>query len=182
MITIVITISIILFLKFTYNFNNYIKCKRYLKLYIDSMSDKKNGWDIIEKKSEVLSLFSNAGIKDSKLIYTENLGYGRIATSTDASLFENFPIRRKDAFELTVVKFHEAIGVYKRRMKETFSPFYWGHTFIYLPRKIFSHFGIKQESKSSKFIQFLYWIIGIIIAILLALYPTQLKKIIESIF
>lgn len=79
-----------------------------------------------------------------------------------------------------IAKFHEAIGVYKSRLLETFSPIYWIEFAINLPKKILEYLGIAPESIVIKIFQLIYWIVGAVLGFLYALYKPEIQTLVKD--
>jgi len=72
-------------------------------------------WQLVEKRSKVKSLLESAKISDRILPHIEPVGYGKLL-SARISVLDNFPSNRRNIVEITVVMFHDAIGIYKSRI------------------------------------------------------------------
>ncbi len=57
-----------------------------------------------------------------------------------------------------VIMFEEAIGEYKSRCLEVFSPLYWINTVIYLPQKILQYIGLPSETWIGRILNAIWWI------------------------
>ena len=171
----------ILILRSLINAVRYLQTKDYLDQYFEWLRDKT--WNYIEKRAKAISLLHNANIKDLRVENVELAGYGLVSTST-ISVFDNFPHDRKDIASAMIKKFHEAMGVYKQRIWESFSPLFWIQWLIYLPRNIFRYLDLNPERIIIKIVQIVYWILGLLISLIWILYheeiTTKAKQIIET--
>lgn len=176
-------VAIIIFIKVAINLSKYLQCKYHLNQYFQWM--KNHSWDLVESKSKVISLIKGAGVSDKMVPFLEPAGYGKLI-SGQISVLSNFPSLRRDIAELTIGMFHDAIGVYRRRIFETFNPLYWIELIINLPKKILVYLGVNAESVSIKVLQVLWWLLGVSIAVLIAAYQKELsdkiKPFIQNIF
>jgi hypothetical protein len=162
----------ILFIKIILNLSKFLQCKYLLNKYIHWLKD--TSLSLVEKKSKVISLIKGVGVSDSCVPYIAPVGYGKLVTN-ELSVLNNFPSNRRDIFELTREKFHDAIGVYRRRILQTFNPLFWIETVIFLPKKILVYLGVKNsESVVIKLLQIVWWGFGILIAVLIAVYQQEL--------
>lgn len=157
-IKLILLIIFILLFKVIYNLYYYLLANLYYKKYIEYVKNQKS-WFIEEHKQKIIKLFVKAGIEDSEQPHTELAGFGMVRSS-NFSIFKNLTVLRQDIVELINGDFHEAIGVYKQRIFETFNPFYWIEQVIFLPKTIFSYIGIPAESIFIKIILLLYWLIS----------------------
>ncbi len=161
--------------KLIINIVNLIKVTYYCNLYNDFIDKKSN--KILLHKNHVLELFLRANISDCSLPITQPTGFNYVSTGT-ASIFKNFPtdnprliIHTKDAFE-------NAIGIYRGRIIECFSPIFWIESIIFLPKKILNYINIPVESIIVKIFQLLYWLIGIIVT----LFSSDIANFIKSFY
>lgn len=157
-------------IKFLVNSYNYYRSTRYLDKYIRWVVHP--GWELTEQKHQVIKLFKDAGLKDSKFPYVRQLDLNHVATS-DASIWDNFPSNMNEIFERTKGYFHEAIGVYRTRALEAFNPFYWIEFIIYFPKQVLNHFDVSSKNIIDIF-QLIYWAIAIVSSIF---YMSQTSEI-----
>ncbi|KAA3659973.1 MAG: hypothetical protein DWQ10_07675 [Calditrichaeota bacterium] len=168
---------IIILLKLLFNISKYIQCKRYLKKYLDWLENQT--WRMTEYKSRVIKLLKDAEVKDSYVGFAEPLGLGQIQTGS-LSVMSNFPNAREDIVSLMLTMFHQAIGVYRSRIKDSFNPLYWIEFVLTLPKQVFGYLGIPAESLITKIVQLLYWIIAAVTSILFALYKPEIGKLVRE--
>ena len=71
-----------------------------------------------------------------------------------------------------------AIGEYKHRAMESLNPFYWIRLILFLPQNIIAYFGCGYNTFLAKILNFIYWIIGIAVA----LYPNEIRHYLEAFF
>ena len=166
-------------LKFLLNLSKYLQCKHYLKKYHHFVTEDKTGWGFTESKPQIVKLFKGAGIQDSIIPHAEPVGWGHISTG-HASVFSNMTRLRQDVVSLVLDMFHQAIGVYRARMIETFNPLYWVEFIINLPREILIYLGVSAGSVIVKISQLVYWISAFIMSFLFALYRTELEAFFRS--
>lgn len=152
-----VTISALFFLRVIYNLYNFWLTKYYYKKYVEFVKNSKS-WFVREHKQKIVSLFERAGIEDCTLPNTELAGYGFVRTG-NFSVFRNISILREDVVTVINGNFHEAIGVYKQRIIDTFNPFYWIESFFQLPTSILKYIGLKPQSIIVKILQILWWLI-----------------------
>ena len=111
-----------------------------------------------KKKSEVLSLWQNAGIADCSIPFSLMTGFGQIANG-QASCFTNFPSNDPNLAHLTMQLFAEAAGVYRRRCINAINPFDWIPTIVDLPKRLLGTFGIYLRKGVNNFLRFI-WCMG----------------------
>jgi hypothetical protein len=163
---------VIALLKLLINAWKYIQCKHYLGKYLKWVANPT--WDLVEHRSRVIRLLQDAGVQDSYRGVSEPVGYMQIRTG-DASVMANFPSRREDFFVVMKGMFHQANGVYRSRILETFNPLYWVEFVINLPGQILGYLGVSPESLLTKIFQLIYWLVGGLLGFLLALYRSEIE-------
>lgn len=149
-----IVILIILLYKCSYNYFQYLKAKRFHEMYHDYLHSLDSNFSTYI--SSIKKLFENAGVDDVFFPESRPIGYGAIA-SFKASVIQNIDKVRPDLIEYADTLFLKAIGVYRERIFETFSPFYWVQTIIFLPTSIFSYLGAQANSFFVKLFQVIWW-------------------------
>jgi hypothetical protein len=162
--------------KLSLNIVRIVQCKKYMDEYMNWVDN--HSTNIYQKKHDIIALWKSAGLRDKIAPRTEPLGLGQIV-NYNKSVFDSFPSKDADMAYATHSLFNEAIGIYKSRLKKTIIPFYWIEGVLFLPKIIIEYFDVKNEVLI-KFFQGIYWIAGIIFTFILAVYPTELKKIINS--
>ena len=114
-------------------------------------------------KSEILSLFKNAGIENVSIPTTQSLGFGQLA-SFYADVFTNFPNLSPDMAGAAMRMFYEAEGVYRQRIFETFSPAYWINCIIFAPKSLLTYIGFTEDKVLFKvcnvLLTFIWWFFG----------------------
>lgn len=143
--------------KLIVNITSYFKMKYFFKCYQSWLFVNRDS-KLLSYKSSVIKLFERAGIKDCYLPYVRNMGYGQLA-SYSASVMQAFPSPFEDFASVTYSLFQDAIGIYRSRIFETFSPIYWINLIIFLPKNLFNYLGVKSESIIIKILQCIWWFI-----------------------
>ncbi len=168
---------VIVFIKFILNLSKLIQTKKYLKRYKANLPEQ--GWEVMEDKPQIVKLLQGAGIKDSSVAHVEPIGYGRIVTG-NVSVFDNLFNSRQDVVVNVLAMFHQAIGVYRSRVYETFNPLYWLEAGINLPRHLSTYLGVSPESVVTKLAQIAWWLILTLGGFVYALYKPQAEAIIKA--
>ena len=156
---ILITFLVIIITRFVLNISKYKRTKNLYAKYNDYL--RENGWEFAQYKQEILQLFKDAGLKDSGVIHQEFMGFGQFANMT-LSAFDNLMSNRADIAPKIIIAFQEALGVYKRRAMESFSPIFWIEFVVKLPQYLFEFFGVVPEKIGVKIAVVLYWIVCIV--------------------
>ena len=146
-------------IRFILNFYKYNRINKLYDNYIDYL--KTNNFKFAQDKEEIKSIFKEAGLKDSSVFHQEFLGYGKFA-NMQISVFDNLTSRREDIVGNVQMKFNEAIGVFRKRFKESFNPIFWIDFIIKLPLHIMQFFGILPEKMAAKIFLIIYWFIAIL--------------------
>lgn len=170
---------LILFFKFSINLIYWYQTSNLHNEYFNWLADNKTYFAIAQKKHLFKNLVKKSNITDAHIPTTQFVGYGRIV-EFNASVAENFPSRLSDFATVTINMFCEMEGVFKGRALETFNPFYWINSVIYLPKNILEFLGLSSTNVATKLIQLIWWAIGIAGTIILELYPEYLRQLINS--
>lgn len=173
LITAIIVILVIV-LRAVYYFMQLKKIKKYKELYLEYIKESQD-YSFFQYKQEIVSLFKEAGLKDFGVPHVEPLGFGNLQSMT-LSGFDNLLSNRNDVVKVVRGMFEETIGVNKHKMEQSINPFYWIKFFLKLPEKIVSYANIKFPEGLMKFVQLIYWAVGIIVA-LNALKIIEINKI-----
>jgi hypothetical protein len=119
---------------------------------------------LLQSKREVTDLIFGANVSDYTIPWTQPAGFGLVNTM-QPSVVGQFPSRLEAFAGTTLRMFNEAIGVYKDRMWETISPFYWIKTIVWLPKRFLSYLGISDSNLAAKIVnslfQGVYWLVAI---------------------
>ena len=164
---------VLLIYKVILNIIRYYQAKKYKESYYLWLKSP-NG-DLVTHRSEIIKLFKDANVKDAFFPHVEPLGLGQIA-SYKVSIFTNFPSNYEDQAIMTVKKFNEAIGVYRNRITESFSPLYWINFIIFLPKNTFCYLGTNPENVIIKILQVIWWIA----AFAITLFKPEIVQLIRS--
>lgn len=170
----------ILLYKFLTNVIRYFQVKRYMNRYLKWLHENgKVKFFVAEDKAIVKRLINRASVNDARVGYAEPLGYGQISRGM-ASVLENYPSNMASMAPLMVRMFEEALGVYKLRCFETFSPLYWIEFVIFLPKNLLVYLGVKSENISVKILQIIWWFVSVLAGTLGILYKDQFKSFIDK--
>ncbi len=129
----------------------------------------------------IVKLFKAADIPDHHFSDVTPIGYGRVQTANNISLFENISSKREEHVNIMRDKFHQALGTYKSKALEVFNPIYWIESVLYLPRNILMYVGIPTENIIAKISQIIYWFIGSIFTLVYMAYSNEISDIIKTI-
>ena len=117
-------------------------------------------WTFVKKTSEITGLFKRAGIQDSVITRLEPLGYGKVMPQ-EMSVFKN--LSNDDSEVQTNIRhfFHEAEGVYQKRISESINVFYWIETILFLPARLAQYAGAPVGSWITRTANVVGWLIGV---------------------
>jgi hypothetical protein len=170
----------VILIKAVINLHRLRRCQHYLEAYLAFL--KKPNWDLVEHKSAVIKLFIDSGIHDYSVPYMPPPNVIK-ATIPFISVMNQFPTHSAgDVEQLTIRMFHEAIGVYRRRIRESFSPMYWLDFLIHLPKKVLTYLSVPAESLFIKFAQIIWWIAAASVGILKIAYQSEIVSAIRNFF
>ncbi len=164
-----------------YNLVNYIRYPIIEKnLLYNYASDSTMKLKALTHKNQIINYIKYAGVSDKYIPVVQELGYGKLASSR-VSVFDNILNQREDIAQVALAALQEAKGNYWSKFINSFNPFYWLRFILFIPKKIFSYLGLKEESIIIKIFQLIYWLIGIICTFALSIFPEEIKHFIFSI-
>jgi hypothetical protein len=137
----------------------YLKCKSFKFGYYQWLNGENDSFPTY--RSEIISLFKCANIEDLCVPAATPLGFGQLATFK-SSAFTNFPSKVYEQAVLTEKLFNDAIGVYRTRTIESFSPVYWINAIVFLPKNLLCYLGLKPENVIIKLLQLSWWLFGLL--------------------
>lgn len=79
--------------------------------------------------------------------------------------WDNINSNRLDVIGHIKKLFEEAIGVFRFRMKQSFSPFFWIEFILTIPKLILSYLNIQAPDTLVKVIQIIYWVLMVLIGL-----------------
>lgn len=152
---VVLFFLIILVYKLANNISLLVRTNYYSKKYEMYIRDAKNGF--AKYTPMTVRLFKTADIQECTFAVVEPVGYGQIRSAT-VKHFINLANRREDVVSATLQCFDQAKAIFKSRLIETFSPLYWIRAALFLPKQLFTYFGVSADSVFLKVIQLIYWV------------------------
>ena len=155
-------LGLIMVLKFITNLYKYNRTKSLYNEYLNYI--RTDNIEFVQRKQEIKSLFKEAGLKDSSVIHQEFLGFGNFA-NMKVSVFDNMTNRREDIVNNIQMRFYEAMGVYKKRYKETFNPIFWVDFLVKFPQYLMEFFGVLPEKVTVKIFLVIYWMAAILLGL-----------------
>ena len=174
---ILIGIFLILFVSAAWKFVvNYLSLRRVSALmvehreYLKEMAAENTdgpGWEFPEKVPEIKALFERAEIVGGGETYMEPAGFG-YATKKHINYLDNMTVNNAQIQRVVVAYFHEAVGVYRYRMKEALSVRYWVEEILHLPSHVMKYIGFSESSPLPRFLDALSWVF-IILGFLISL-------------
>lgn len=170
---IIIAFLLIFSYKLISNIMYLIRIMYYYSLYSDFLKNKST--KIFQHKNHVIDLFKQANISNASYPVSQNSGCN-IVSSGYTSIFSSFPTKDFRILKPTEATFQNAIGIFKGRIFECFSPKYWIDCIIFLPRNILIYLNISAESIFIRICQIIYWLIGVI----LTLFSTDISNWLKS--
>ena len=150
---------LIMLIRFVINFFKYRRVKELYNKYFEYL--KERNIEFAQYKQEIKTLFKEANLKDSSVSHQEVISRQHFINS-NASVFDNITSTRSDVTQIIKLKFNEAIGVYKKRYKESYNPLFWIEFITKMPQYLMEFFGVLPEKIIVKVFLLIYWIIGIL--------------------
>lgn len=108
-------------LKLSFAIYDYLKIKKLARYYELWLQDKKENF--CTYKSEVVSLFKKAKIKDMLVPVSVHTGYGQIMP-IEGSTFDNFPSKKEVLIQNTNRMFADAEGVFRKDIFDAINPLF----------------------------------------------------------
>lgn len=87
-----------------------------------------------------------------------------------------------DMAQITVSMFHQAIGTFKARAKESLNPISWIEFIITLPKAVLTYLGVKPEHVAIKILQLIYWMAGLTTTAVYGFFKPNLVTLIRGMF
>ena len=138
---------------------NYVACQKMKKFRSDYLRWIKTPDDsLFENRNEIIRLIKAAGVGDSVIPVSQAVNPLQIVSHT-TSVIDNFPTTNASLAASMSIKFDEAVGVYKHRYHEAFSPLYWIETTVFLPKSLILYIGLDLENPAFKLCNVLLTII-----------------------
>jgi len=123
-----------------------------------------NNYDFAQSKPRIIELFKLADLRDFNVLHIEHISYTQ-GLRTNLSGFANITSNREDVVTSIKIKFEEAIGTFRQRMKQSFSPFFWIEFILNFPQKLLAYLNISAPDSMLKIIQLIYWLFMILIGL-----------------
>ncbi len=152
----------LLLLRFIVFLSKYWQTKSYYKKYLDYIGNPSYKFD--EIKPQIVKLFEEAGIKNFTISRLEPAGFNKIR-KLEINGFQNLALIDSELITIVHQKFHEAIGIFRNRMIQSFNPIFWLEFIFKLPSHLFKYLGLNSDNLFVKIVQIVYWVLAIILAI-----------------
>lgn len=147
-----------------FNLSKFVKIKSLHELYKADINK------FVEESQIALSLFKEAGLKDSGVRVTTKSGLVMRTALQDIpqyqqqniSVFDNLTFNHQDIIPAVNGLFLKAKGIFRHRLKESINPLFWIQYVFKLPSHLLKYLGLGEGNFIIKFIQILYWGLGMI--------------------
>ena len=166
-------------LKLLINLARFFKCNIFLDKYCEWI--KNPSFEIIENKAEIVKLWQSANVEDRYSPRVSPMGLGQIATY-NKGVFFSFPSNEEDLAHATISMFYEARGVFKKRIIDSINPLSWLEAIIFFPRIAMQYLGYKGNGFVLKIFQFVWWLFGIFVSIMIATYNNEIHLFVRKLF
>lgn len=163
-----------------YNLINFFRYGYIERLFLGNYTNDTNlNAKAKSHKNAIINYIKYSGVQDRYIPISQPVGYGQIVAG-NVSIFNNILNPRVDIATNARDLLLEAKGNYWSRFINSINPFYWLRIVLYIPKYLLSYLGIKPDSALIKFFQLVYWLIGIICAFAIAVFPEEIKSFIIS--
>ena len=134
------------------------------KTYKDFIQHKPNS--LIRNKALIIDLFREAKVPDFTIPQYEVINPSR-GLRHELSGFDHIHINRHDVNSIFHMKFDEAQGVFEQKKRDSFNPFTWVLTLIFLPKNIIQYIAPNSNASAGwiQLLQVLYWISMVLIGL-----------------
>jgi hypothetical protein len=139
--------------------NKHHSINAIFKEYILYIAKKDNSF--IEMKNSAISLLKEAGLKNFSFPYISYPTPYHFQKN-DLDGFENLQYGEEKFVGTVNLKFLEAIGIFKARMKQSYNPFYWLEFILKLSEKTMFYLSPSINESFVKVIQIFYWLVSIL--------------------
>lgn len=140
-VKILASVFLIALLKFSFNFQNYIRTKKLHSSFLDFIHGQNS--NIQSHSQEVLELFKKAHIPDKRIPASERVG-AQIFSAV-VSVQSMFPSTRADFAAETICMFESAEGVFRKNLIDSFNPLYWIELLVFLPKNLLVYIGLNSD-------------------------------------
>ncbi len=165
--------------KFSYNYTRYRKTIKLSQKYLKWLSDYDSVENMTTYKQDILKLFKQAKVEDMFISVAQNVGFGKVTTST-CSIADNLFTRRKDIAAGVLELFDAVIGYYRSAYKSAFSPLYWIETIVFLPKVIIEYIGADLEKTAVRVVNVILTALWWIFATVITLYKVEIINVLQS--
>lgn len=161
-LAIILVIIFVVLYKFLINHLKYKNCIKYRDMYLQWIDGKCD--ELTTYRTEIINLFKQADIKDINTPIERNIGRGYIQ-SASVSAFNNFPsLAHKNLVVANLAMFDDAIGIYRKRRKDAYSPLYWIELLLWAPSRIIDYLfrnfsNNKMITQIRKIANVLWWVV-----------------------
>lgn len=165
-IIVVISVIIIKAILNGYKLSRVCVLEKDYKDYLAALQNQTATWDFHEKVPEIRELLIKAGQGSSQIPDVVNLDVGVVQVTRD--IFDNMTANDTRVASFMLSAFRQAIGVYKKRLKDSFNPFYWLEYMIFLPQNIINYIlgGEAIPNWLIRLVNMIYWIVGGVSAVI----------------
>lgn len=171
-----IFLAIFLF-RFMLNSSYLLKTYYYRYKYIMYIGTNQ-GYLLNQYVEPVKSLIKSAGLSDSVIPYTEPIGYNNVVQGM-ASPIENLSNNREDIVHANLSLFDKAIGAFKKRVFECFSPLYWITAILFAPRNLLLYLGLDSDKVGFKLCNIVFTLIWWVLGTSFVFYKDKLLVLID---
>lgn len=148
-----------------YNWTKRRQIQNYYNLYVEYLNNP--SFEMAKHEVQIIELFKLAGLKDSGYMFERYIeaGVGGYLQPINTSLFDNILTRKDDIIPRVKQLFNSAIGVFEYRMRQSYNPFFWIESFIFLPTRTLQYIGLIKGGINIRIIQVIYWLIMAFVAL-----------------
>lgn len=121
----------------------------------------------------IKALIKHAGVVAPVVPFVEYVGYNQIVQG-QASTVENLSNNRKNVVRANSDLLLKAVGAFKKRIFECFSPLYWITAVLFAPRNLLIYLGFDSDSLGYKLCNIIFTLIWWVLGMLFIFYKEEL--------
>lgn len=151
----VLFFGVFVMIRFVIYWSKLNSMKRYFRIYEEYLANP--SLEFLQDKSQIIALFKEADIANFYIHRLEPAGFGQVMKQ-QIDGFQNIALTDGEIIHLVRLKFNEAIGVFRHRMKESINPLFWIEFAFKLPQYLFKFVGVLPENIVVKIVLIIYWL------------------------
>lgn len=176
---ILILFLVVVAIKFSLNFYNFLRIKTLNNYHLEFLEGKHPNF--VEHRQEVLELFKKAHVKNAYIPISEPTGYGQIV-NMNVDVFSMFPSDLLVISGPAIKMFSEAQGVFRKNMFDSINPIFWIEFLIFLPKNLLIYLGLNHQKTLFKTFNLIFTLIWWCFCTLITFFQPEIKQFLVKFF